>query len=438
MLEELQTRAANAVEMAKAAGADEAWASGSRGRSVEFEFRDGALEKVQEATSRALSVRLYVDGRYSAHSTTDLRPEQLKAFITEAVAMTRALQPDPHRVITDPALFEGRSTADLQLIDPGVEQMTQDERRAWCEQMNSAARAHEKVISATSGVYTGHNLSASVSSNGFEGHHEETSIWIGTEVSVQDEGDKRPESGHWVGGCHLGALQEPGTVGGEALEQTLRRLGAEKGPTQRTIMIVDPRIASRLIGRLLGPADAQSVQQGRSFWEGKVGQSVASKHLTVTDEPLIPRGLGSRTFDGEGIALKPMPVIEAGVAKNLYVDTYYGRKAGLPPTHGGSTNRVVALGKKDLAALLKDAGDAILVTNWLGGNADSTTGDFSLGCAGHLVSKGKIGAPVSEMNVTGNLLELFGKLAAVGNDPWPYSSTLCPTLVFEDVQFSGV
>jgi PmbA protein len=79
----------------------------------------------------------------------------------------------------------------------------------------------------------------------------------------------------------------------------------------------------------------------------------------------------------------------------------------------------------------------VYVTSWLGGNADGTTGDFSLGLRGHMIENGKIGRPVGEMNVTGNLRDLFARLEAVGNDPYPYSSTLAPSLVFTDVDFSG-
>jgi PmbA protein len=99
---------------------------------------------------------------------------------------------------------------------------------------------------------------------------------------------------------------------------------------------------------------------------------------------------------------------------------------------------VVGLGSRDLTALVGAVGDGILVTSWLGGNMNETTGDFSYGLRGHRITKGAIGAPVGEMNVTGNVIELFARLREVGNDPWKYSSTLTPTLVFDGVQFSGV
>ncbi len=132
-----------------------------------------------------------------------------------------------------------------------------------------------------------------------------------------------------------------------------------------------------------------------------------------------------------------MPIVENGVVRNIYVDTYYGRKADMAPTTGQPSNRVVVPGTQSLQELLADAGDGVYVTSWLGGNADGTTGDFSLGLRGHMIENGKIGRPVGEMNVTGNLKHLFARLDGIGNDPYPYSTTLAPSLVFSDVDFSG-
>ncbi|MEQ9076703.1 MAG: metallopeptidase TldD-related protein, partial [Sandaracinaceae bacterium] len=138
-----------------------------------------------------------------------------------------------------------------------------------------------------------------------------------------------------------------------------------------------------------------------------------------------------------GIAARRLPIVEGGALSNLFVDTYYGRKTELPPTTAGASNLVVAPGERGLAELVRDVEEGYLVTAWLGGNSDGTTGDFSLGVRGHTLSGGRIGGPVQEMNVTGNLLSLFASLVEVGDDPWPYSSRQVPTLVFEGVQFSG-
>jgi PmbA protein len=438
MSAELQNKAIQAIEMLENAGADDAWATASQSRDVEFEYRDGALEKVKDTTSQALSVEIYVDGRYSSHATTDLNPERLQSFFAEAVAITRALEPDEYREITPPHLFAQRPTAHLDLVDQAVFGIDREQRLQWCEILDASARDNERVISATGGVYDGSQISAAASSNGFRGTQESTYCWYGSSVTLRDHGERRAEDGFYAGGAHVSALPAASSVGRTALERALSRLGAAQGPTVKTTMLVDARAAGQLIGRLLRPANARNVQQEQSFWSGLIGEQAFSDTLTIIDDPLIPRGLASRHYDVEGISARRLPIVENGVVTNLYVDTYNGRKAGMQPTTGSPSNRVIGTGDYSLDALLAEVGDGVYVTSWLGGNADSTTGDFSLGVRGHMIENGKLGRSVGEMNVTGNLRDLFSRLVLVGNDVYPYSSTLSPSLVFADVDFSGV
>ena len=437
MLADLQNRATQAVERAKAAGASDAWATVNQSRDVEFEHRDGALEKVKDTTSRSLNIQIYADGRYSTHQTTDLKPERMQGFVAEAVAITRALEPDENRRITPKALFANRPDKDLDLVDAEVTAIDRDRRLEWCRTLDEVATDHERVISATAGVYDGSQVSVSASSNGFLGSRESTYCWYGAEITLKDEGERRASAGYYVGGAHVGTLPDAPSVAGIALRRALSRMGAEKGPTLKAPMLVDAQAAGSLLGRLLQPANARSVHQGRSFWSDLVGKQAFSNGLTIVDDPLIARGLGSRHYDGEGISARRLPLVENGIVRNLYVDTYYGRKAGMAPTTGSASNRVIGLGEHSLDALLREVGEGVYVTSWLGGNADSTTGDFSLGLRGHMIENGQIGRPVGEMNVTGNLRDLFTRLELVGNDVYPYSTTLSPSLLFADVDFSG-
>ena len=309
---------------------------------------------------------------------------------------------------------------------------------AWCRAMDAVATSHERVISATTGVYDGTSRSASASSNGFVGSSESTYCWYGSKITLKDKGDRRASDGFFAGGPHVENLPPADVVARTALERALARLDAEKGPTLKTTMVVDARSAASLIGRLLQPASARRVQQGQSYWAPLIGKKAFSDKLSIVDDPLIQRGLNSRLYDGEGISARVIPIIEEGVISNIYVDTYYGRKANMTPTTGSSSNRRIGTGDKSLEELLGAVGEGVYVTSWLGGNADNTTGDFSLGLRGHMIENGQIGRPVSEMNVTGNLRDLFSRLEMVGNDVYPYSSTLSPSLVFADVDFSGV
>lgn len=437
MSADLLRNAEEAVETLKAAGADDAWATAAQSRDVEFNYRDGALEKVKDTTSRMLAIEVYANGRYSSHQTTDLNRERLQDFLEEAVAITAALEPDAQRQVTPAELFSGRPDVDLDLVDRTVEALDRDQRVAWCEILDENARRHERVISATSAVYDGTQVQASASSNGFSGVQESTYCWLGANVTLSDRGDRRAADGFFAGAPHVGDVPDAASVAATALERALVRLDSEKGPTLKSTMVVDSRAAAQLVSRLLGPANARSVQQGRSFWADIMGREVFSPKLTIVDDPLIVRGLGSRLYDPEGISSKVLPIVEQGMVRDIYVDTYYGRKAGMTPTTGSPSNRRVTPGNQSLAELLSDAGDGVYVTSWLGGNADGTTGDFSLGLRGHMIENGQVGRPVGEMNVTGNLKDLFARLEAVGNDPYPYSATLAPSLVFAGVDFSG-
>jgi PmbA protein len=180
------------------------------------------------------------------------------------------------------------------------------------------------------------------------------------------------------------------------------------------------------------------LQQKRSCLDGKLGVVIGSPLLDITDDPLLPRGLCSRLFDGEGMAARRFPLFDQGVLRAFYLDSYYGKKLKVAPTTGRSSNLAWGLGARDRDALVASVGEGLLVTGFIGGNSNETSGDFSLGLNGFRISGGKVGEPVSEMNVSGNHLELWKRLVAVGNDPYPYSSLRTPTLVLEGVSVAGV
>jgi PmbA protein len=430
-----------AMNSALAKGAKEAAATVDRTRNVTVEWRDGKVEKINEATTRRLTLQLYVDGRYSQVSSSDLRPEALATFISDSITMTRALTEDPFRSLPDPSLYEGRATVDLQLEDPAYPTVTPEIRRNTTRNMEEAARSvkgAEAILSVTTGFDDTRTERFRVASNGFEGTRVDTAFFAFASVSVKDADGRRPEDYSYGGARFLGEVPDVAALGREAGERAVSRLGSKKPPSAVMTLVVDNRAAGRLMGALGGPLSGQSLQQKRSFLEGKLEKAVGSPLLDVADDPLIPKGLGSRLFDFEGLAARRRPVFEKGVLRSFYIDTYYGKKLKMAPTSGGVSNLAWTLGEKPQPVILKDVGEAILVTGFLGGNSNSTTGDYSFGVQGFRIRGGERQEPVSELNIAGNMLDLLSRLKAVGNDPFPYSPMRTPTLVFEGVQFAGV
>lgn len=426
------------VAQAKKQGAADAAANVGYGRSVEVEVRAGKLEKLQENTQHGLSLSVYRDHRYSSHRTNDLRRESLARFIGEAVSMTGYLAQDPFRELPDPKYYRGQEKRDLSQVDPGQAQLETAERVRRAKAMEAAALAQsDKIISVTAGWGDGLSQNVKVHSNGFEGVETRTSFSASASVSVRDERG-RPEDFAYAFTRHLKQLPDVAALGKDAAQRALRKTGQRKIASGRYELIVENRSAGRVLGPLIGVMTGRALQQKSSFLEGMLGKPIAHPMLTITDDPFLPAGAASRVFDGEGLAARKRSVIEKGVLRTYYIDNYYGRKLGVEPTTSYPSNLVFETGEKDLAALTKGVKKGIVVTNFIGGNSNDTTGDFSLGIVGYYVENGEIRQPVNEMNISGNFKEFWHQLAAVGSDPFPYGSWLTPSLHFRDVQFSGL
>jgi PmbA protein len=428
-----------ASDQAIRAGAKEARASVSRTRFTNLEYRERKIETLEQSVESGLSLTLYIDGHYSSHRTSDLRRDALQKFIRDAVAMTNYLTPDEYRSLPDPRYYENRRDVDLELNDPDYAKVAPDDRHRVAREIEAAAldAGGDKIISVTAGYYDNTSETATVASNGFVGSRESTAFWCGAEATAKDEGDKRPEEWWWEGRRRRGEISDPASIGRRTVERALRRVGARKIPTETLPVIVENRAVGRLL-RFFGSAlDGRNLQQRSSFLEGKQGQKIGSEILTVYDDPFVPSGQGSRLFDSEGISAKRMPIVEKGVLRNFYIDSYYAKKLGMEATTGSPSNGVFEAGTKSPEEWMRELGRGLFVTGFLGGNSNSSTGDFSTGIQGFLFDASGLGDPVTELNLAGNHLEFWNHLIGLGNDPYEFSSIRTPSFVFDKLLIAG-
>jgi PmbA protein len=427
-----------AMERAIKSGANEAAVSINSSRSIEIEFRDKRLDKVKESTQNSLNVQIYIQKRYSAQSTNDLRRDSLDKFIADAVAATKYLSPDEYRSLPDPKYYPAKEEADLKILDNSYERITSAERVKIAAEIEAAAAAQSnKIISTTAGYSDEHSEKVRMHSNGFRGEEEGTGFSAGVMVTVSGDNGSRPEDWSWSQARFHKDLPGAVKLGEDAAQRALRKIGQRKTESGKYDMIVENRTGSTLISMLQQPMTTRTLQQKNSYLEGMIGEKIASEKLTMIDDPTLEKGLASQIFDNEGLAGKRRVMIEKGVLQHFYVDNYYGRKLGMEPTGGSASNVVFECGRKSVSELTKGIKKGILVNGFIGGNSNPTTGDFSYGIVGLLIENGEIVKAVNEMNISGNGKEFWNQLVAMGNDPYPYSSCMTPSMVFEGVQFSG-
>ncbi len=384
-------------------------------------------------------VEVYVQQRYSGQSTNDLKKDSLDRFIRDAVASTKYLTKDEFRALPDPRYYPAQARGQLKILDESYAGIEASDRVKMAAAIEAAAMSQsDQIISTTSGYNDARSEGVRVHSNGFEGEEESTTFSAGAEVTVKDGESGRPEDWFYATTRFRNELPDPEVLGKNAARRALQKIGQQKLESGQYVMIVENRAARQLLGAMYDPMSGRALQQKSSFLEGMLGKKIASEKLTVIDDPFVEKGLGSRFFDGEGLAAKRRVVIEKGVLREYFIDNYYGKKLGMEPTSQGPSNVLFDYGTRSLDEMTAGVTRGILVTGFIGGNSNSTTGDFSFGIVGLLIEGGKTVRPVNEMNISGNLKELWNQLSDVGNDPYPYSSMRMPSLLFEGVNFSGL
>lgn len=436
--------ARHCISYAMANGADAVRVSISDSTMDSCTMLNGVLDKVTHAADRSVYLYIFADKRYGTFSTNRLEKSDLEKFITQSIAMVRMLGEDQYRSLPDPLRVakDAVTGRELGLFDARYEESDSDSRLVRAKQMsicqNVAGEGYE-LISEECEYSESYDDNFVIDSQGFEGRHTETCFSVFAEMTIQDESGSKYSGFWWESSFDKDGVSLPG-CSEKALERAVRQIGPKKRRSGHYKMVVDTSVATKLISPILTALNAASIQQKMSFLDGTIGQRIFPENMTLMDLARTPRKNGSRLFDTEGVATKDAPIIENGVVKQYFVNTYMAAKMGIEPTVE-DISRPCLLPLKDNSLSLEDllqlSGSGILVTGFNGGNCNPVTGDFSFGIEGFAFSKGKVTHPVREMLITGNILELWNNLIAVGSDARPSVRWQIGSLAFENVSFSA-
>jgi PmbA protein len=433
------------VNAARAAGADAADAVAMRSVSQSVEVRDGAVEESERAEGDDIGLRVLVGRRQAVVSTNDIKGESVATLAERAVAMARVAPEDKFAGLADPAEL-ARRFPDLDLVD---------ERLPDAAALEAAARRAEQAGLAVKGVSKSGGASASagiggmvlLTSHGFSG------AYLGSRHSISmqaiaGEGTGMETDYDYSSTLHAADLDPPEKIGRTAGERVVARLNPRKVSTRKVPVVFDSRVAGSLIGHLVGAINGSAIARKTSFLKDKLGQRLFAPSINVIDDPLRRRGLRSRPFDAEGVAVRRMALIEDGVLKTWLLDSATARELNRATTgHAqrsassapspGATNLHLEAGSISPDELIKSIGEGFYVTDVMGSGANLVTGDYSRGAAGFWVENGERSYPVSEVTIAGHLLDMFRSLRPANDLEFRYG-TNAPTVLVEGLTIAGV
>ncbi len=432
--ERLVALAAQAVAAARAAGADASDALAVFSANVNASIRGGQPETIERAESAGVGLRVFVGQASATLSTSELTADALRDMAEQAVAIARVAPADPFSALADAAQLATNYPA-LDMADsvaPGV------------AELQAMARIAEDAGRAVPGITNSEGADASasmhamalVTSHGFSGHYHGSrhaislSLIAGTGAGMQRDYD-------YAMTIHARDLPAPETIGVSVAERTLSRMAPHKLPSQQAVVYFDPRVGRQFLSALAGAISGSAITRGTSFLKDALGTAVFAESITVTDDPLRPRGLGSRPFDAEGVIAAPRDFIAGGALTSWILDTRSANQLGLKTTghasrglssapHPAASNLYRHGGKQTPAGLFAAMGDGFYVTETIGHGVNLLTGDYSVGASGFWIENGLRAFPVSEVTIAGNLRDMFRTLVAASDLEFRYSTTCRP------------
>lgn len=429
------------VERAVRAGADAADALYAGNHSTSVQVRLGELEQVDRSEGEEIGLRVFVGSRSASVASSNLSPEALDELVSRAVAMAAEAPEDPYAGLAPSELLAQPPFADLDAIDPAEQDPVELKQRAL--DAEAAARAVAGVTNSSGGS-AGESAStlALATSGGFSGAYRATGFSCSVGVIAGEGGSMQRDHG-WHSARHLADLESPEEIGRTAGERAVARLNPVRPKSGRMPVLFDPRVSHSLLGHFVGAINGASVARKSSFLQDKLGERIFAEGVTIVDDPLRPRGLRSHPFDGEGARVRRMDIVADGVLQTWMANSASARQLGIAPTGHASrsvgsapgvspSNFFIAAGSRSREELLAEFPEALLVTELIGHGVNGVTGDYSRGAAGFLVKDGWIEAPVQEITIASNLIQMFATLVP-GSDLELRRGIDAPTLLVPEM-----
>lgn len=408
---------------------------------LENNLEKGAVIETVSGTSWNVGVAIYAGDRVMSFSQNTLDFDTLKEAIDQNMQLIHLVPENKDKRLADSNdVYKGPVT-DLDSFDdnpPAQEELIDYARKV--EDAALSVPGTKTTRKSGIGQKSAHNLV--LATNGMDKASSQTLYQAGIAVIAANQAGMQIDGEHSVA-RHFSDMEDPETVGRTAGENAVAKLGASLPDSTEATIILSPDAARTFYSSVLSAIDGTSVYRESTFLKDKLGKQVMNKGITIEDNPLISRGLGSQATDSAGMKSEKLTFIKDGVLQQFNVSLTEARKLGIAPIgrNDGPTNLSVLPGTQSPEELMADVKDGFYIRGFNGGVADTNSGRFSRPAYGNVIKNGKITEEaVSGFVVSGNLKDMFMK-AVVANDtpplPNPKTSMAVPTTRLDGIKIAG-
>jgi PmbA protein len=433
------------VKKAIKKGCDAAEVFIKRARGISVEAKDGKVEAMEASRDFGVALKVIKKQRLGFSFTTST--DEIEKTIDKALQGAEWTSTDEFVDVPD-----YKPSGDVLIFDENIKNLKEEDIIKDAILLEESALSFDKRIKKVrkAEVSGGVGNTTIINSKGISVTYESSYYSAHVTTLAQTNGGDSQMGWDYAISRRMSDI-DLRSVGEVASERAIDLLGSRKISAVRVPVIFSPSVAVDFLDILSASLSAEAVQKQRSFLAGKAGQKIISDLVNIIDDGNMPWGTGTRPVDDEGVPAMNKTLVSEGTLNGYIYNTYTAKKDGVSSTGNavrggfkslpgvGVTNFYInKTGNKSDNGLVKSLSRGILILGAMGVHtANPVSGDFSVGISGLWVENGEAVFPVKEAVISGNILEMFKKVEAVGNDLKFYGNTGSPSLLIGDMDISA-
>jgi len=433
-------------ELTKTRGFEAADLVISQGHSLSATVYHGEIESYSEENTIDATARGIINGKLGACVTEKFDKDTVE-FMVDSIEQTAKVIETNDPVI----IYKGSKKYHRgNYYNKALFEIPFEEKKKILFEIEKKLFAYDKRINEVASVSYSESSSEEILTNsyGLKLKIKKSDFSIVAQITVKEKDEIRADYGVFAGN-NLEEFDIDKFVK-ELAEKTLKKLGGTQCKSKKYPVILNPECSATLLRAFLSSTNAEDVQKNSSLFIGKLGQQVASKKLTVTENPLA-KNIFFDYFDDEGVAIEKKDIIKKGVLQTYLYTLETAAKDGVEPTGNGRRGAgkasaglgyiIVKPGRKSEEEMLSSIKEGVYITDLEGLHAgmNARSGNFSLQSQGFVIRDGKLAEPLALITVSGNLMEMFNNIKDIGSNSkfLLQGMASCPSMSVKKLFISG-